>query len=266
MNQEMTKKAIVVEDQPIIWEYAKSCIEPHFEVLEFCSSTEEAELAFRKHKPDLVWLDCYLGEVSETHFGVKNSGIELAAWIKSHSPETKVFLFTASNEMSIFEFARKHEIEGIALGGKYLKDKSIVQEGIKALAEGNSWTSPNIIDHWELKSLGKITLFEFCIASLLIIGKSASQIADELDTTRKRVNSAIYRIREKLKIEDAIGRDEFLEILKDKIKSCFSPNQYYNLTELTTINAMVESCLKPLIDELKTGDLKRVAIEETAKQ
>ena len=87
----MKNTAIVVEDQIVSWDYIKSVLEPSLEVKRFCKTSEEAEQAFKEIKPNLVWLDCYLGELSESSTGLKNSGILLAGWIKAHSPKTKSF-------------------------------------------------------------------------------------------------------------------------------------------------------------------------------
>lgn len=255
-------KAIVVEDQPVIWEYAKSCMEGVCDIKAFCTTTAEAEAAFREHKPDLVWLDCYLGEISEIGQGVKNSGIMLAKWIKQHSPKTKVFLFSASNEANVVELAKKIEVEGIALGGKYIKDKSIIVKGLKQVLAGKDWMSPELIAEIEIESLAKITMLEFYVICSMILGKPSSQIADELDTTRKRVNNAIYRIREKLGIDDDIEREELLEICKERIKDCFKPNDYYQLSDIISLNSMMQATLNPMLEQLKEGKLERVTFSK----
>lgn len=254
----LRKKAIVVEDQPIIWDYARTCLEPYYDVMAFCSNTVEAELAFRQFKPDLVWLDCYLGEISESNCGVKNSGIELAAWIKSHNEKTKIFLFTASTEMGILRQAQKLNIEGIAVGGKYIKDKSVILEAIKILASGKKWISPGLFNDLEMKELAKLTIFEYCVVSSLILGKSTSQIAEEMDATRKVINNSLYRIKEKFALDRDIKRQDFLEFMLDKFKDSSVVSEYYNLSDLVAINRTFESTLEPVIKKIKTGDLNRV--------
>ncbi len=264
----MTKdlpRAIVVEDQPVIWEYAKSCLEGLCEIKEFCSNTSEAEEAFRKHKPDFVWLDCYLGEISENSQGVKNSGLEIAKWIKNHKPETKIMIFTSSNEVNILQVAQNIDIEGIALGGKFIKDKSIIVNGIKDILKGKDWISPNLMDDINLEELGKVTLFEFCVICSLIMGKPTSQIADELDTTRKRVNNSVYRVQEKLNIDLDTERSELLEILKDHIKESFDPNEHYKISDIMSINSVIEDFLSPVLSKIKSGDLHRTKLAEVAK-
>lgn len=253
-------RAIVIEDQAVLWEYISSCLEPYYQVAAFCSNTQEAELAFRDYKPDLVWLDCYLGEFSDISQGVKNSGIEIAAWIKSHSPKTKIFLFTASNELGILNRAHELEIDGIALGGKFLKNKEIIRSGVSSVFYGSKWVSPNIVEDIELGEIANITVFEFCVIFSLLIGKSTAQIAEELDTTRKRVNNSVYRVKQKLELDDGISKEELLEIFKDKINCSVDPNQFYNLSELVSVNAVVEHCLSPMIDEIKSKKLSRVTI------
>lgn len=261
INNEKLPIAIIIEDQPAIWEYAKACLAGLCEIKAFCSNTKEAEEAFHKYNPDFVWLDCYLGEISEIGQGLKNSGILISAWIKKHKPQTKIFLFTASNELNIYELAKQIEIDGIALGGKFIKDKNIIVEGIKEVLKGREWISPNLIEDAELESLGRVTIFEFCVICSMLLGKKTSQIADELDTTRKRVNNAIYRVKEKLEIDEDLKREDFLEILKDKIKDSFNPNEHYKVSDVLSINLIMEKYLDPVIQMVKSGELNRVNLQ-----
>jgi DNA-binding NarL/FixJ family response regulator len=249
--------AIVVEDQPITWDYIRSCLDDLCEIKAFCLNTKQAEEAFHLHKPDFVWLDCYLGEISENSLGLRNSGLQIASWMKSHNPNTKIFLFTAAGDMSIFRMAKSLQVEGIALGGKFLRDKSLVIEGIEKVLNGGHWISPNVFENFELDTLDKITVFELCVIASMILGKNTAQIAEELDTTRKRVNNAIYRVKEKLKLEHDLSREDFLEIVKDEIKSGFDFNSYYNVSDLLAINSLLQHCLSPVIEQLKTGELDR---------
>jgi DNA-binding NarL/FixJ family response regulator len=257
--------AIVVEDQPIIWDYARSCLEPYYNIVAFCSNTSETEMAFKKFKPDLVWLDCYLGEISEISYGVKNSGMELAAWIKSHDSKAKIFLFTASTEMGILRQAQKLKIEGIALGGKYIKDKSVIMNGISVVSSGKRWVSPGIFNDLEIKGIGEITVFEYCVISALILGKTTSQIAEELDATRKVINNSLYRIKEKFGLSDDTSRQDLLEFMKDKFKNTSVVSDYYNISDLVCINTTFENCLEPIIKRLREGDLNRTYLKSIVK-
>lgn len=257
-----TGTAIVVEDQAVLWDYIASCLHPHYQVAAYCSSTQEAEVAFREHKPDIVWLDCYLGEISDFSHGIKNSGIELARWIKNHNPKTKIFLFTASNELSILNASNDIGIEGIALGGKFLRNKEIIRNGIASLAYGGKWVSPNIIEDIELGEIENITVFEFCVVFSMLVGKSSAQIAEEFDTSRKRVNNSIYRVKQKLNLADEISKEDLLEHFKTKVIQGVDPNQFYNLSELVSVNAVIEQCLSPVINELKSGKLNRIRLSQ----
>lgn len=259
--QKNTIKAIVVEDQPVIWDYAKSCLEGLCEIKAFCANTKEAEKAFREHKPDFVWLDCYLGEVSEANQGLKNSGMQIAKWIKSHNPKVKIFIFTSSNEVNILEMARAIDVEGIAIGGKFIQDKSIVIDGIKKVLDGQEWLSPNIIEDINLKELGRMTILEYCIACSLILGKQTAEIADELDCTRKRVNNATYRIKDKLGIASDVERDEFLDLLQDRLKDSFNANDYYKLPDVITMSTLSQEILAPALKRVKAENLYRTNLD-----
>ncbi|MCE2929526.1 MAG: response regulator [Candidatus Caenarcaniphilales bacterium] len=249
----MTKKAIIIEDQPILWDYAKSCIEKHFEVIAYCATTEEAEAVFKKEKIDFVWLDCYLGEMLESYQGLKQSGLILASWIKNHFPLTKILLFTASTELSLLKQAQELQLEGIALGAKYLKDKSIILEGINEIVDGKHWICPNLIQNFEMELFSKITVFELSILIATIYGKQAAQIAEELNTTRKTVNNALYRIKQKLEIDPYASRDQFLESCKEKLRGAVSINSYFSITEFISMQAVAEQLISPIISQLRDG-------------
>lgn len=253
-------RTIVVEDQPIVWDYIRSCLEEYCEIDAFCTSTKEAEAAIKKYKPEFVWLDCYLGEFADNGQGVKNSGLQIAFWIKNHFPDTKIFLFTASNETIILKQCESAGVEGIALSGKYISDKEIIKEGVRAVLAGEKWLSPQVIEAVELEKLNQITIFEFSVLCSLVCGKNTNQIAEDMSTTRKRVNNSIYRAQQKLFIDPDLSREELLDKFKEKILESFDISRYYNLTEIVSVNSLIENCLNPVISRLgeEKLDKKRV--------
>lgn len=145
-------------------------------------------------------------------------------------------------------------------GRKFIKDKAIIQDGLKAVSIGAKWVSPNIIEDVELGELGNITVFEFCVMSSLLLGKSNIQIAEDLDTTRKRVNNSVYRVKQKLGLDENSSKEELLEIFKDKIYGSIDSSKFYNLSELISINALIQDCLNPIMDKIKTGELAKVKV------
>jgi DNA-binding NarL/FixJ family response regulator len=251
------KKAIVVEDQPVIWNYAETCLQSYYKVVSFCTNTSEAELAIKEHKPDLVWMDCYLGEISELNQGPKNSGIILAAWIKKHYPDTKILLFTASDEQSLFQGAKNLGIDGIALGGKFLKDIEVVKEGVKKISQGSTWLSPNLVEDFQMANIANFTLFEFAVVSSMLLGKNSAQIADDLDSTRKQINNALYRVKYKLFGDEDVSREFLLESVKEKMIESLKPSKYHNLSEVISINTLVQETLKPIFSQLQSGSFEK---------
>ena len=250
-------KAVVIEDQPIVWDYIRSCLEDSCEIKAFCTSTQEAEFAIKKHMPDLIWLDCYLGEFADNGQGIKNSGLQIAHWVKNHFPQIKIFLFTASNETVILKQCENIGIEGIALSGKYISDKEIVKEGIRTVLNDKRWLSPAILETIEIEEFNMVTIFEFSVLIALVCGKSTNQIAEELCTTRKRVNNSIYRAQQKLFIDPDLSREDFLDLFKERIKKSFNTSRYYNLTEIHTINSLIQNCLDPVLYKLRDEKLEK---------
>lgn len=251
------KTAIVIEDQPVIWHYAQSCLEPYYQVVNFSTSTIDAEKAIKKFKPDLVWMDCYLGEISEFNQGPKNSGIILAAWIKKLYPETKIFLFTASDEQSLFQCAKNLNLEGIALGGKFIKDIQVIKDGVAKIYHGSHWLSPNLVENFQLENISNLTLFEFAVISSILLGKNSAQIADDLDSTRKQINNALYRAKQKLFGDEDISRESLLEGIKEKMLQSLKPSNYHNLSEIVSINVLIQETLNPILSQLQSGSLEK---------
>ncbi len=254
----MEQIATVVEDQPVIWDYARLCLKDRARIVEFCATTEEAEEAFFKYRPDLVWLDCYLGEVSDATSGPKNSGISLAAWMKRHRPQTKIFLFTASNDPTILKAARVIGIDGIAMGGKFVRDRQVIVSGIETVLTGNKWVSPSLVEDIELDEFSRVTVFEFAVLCSMMLGKNTAQIAEELDTTRKRVNNAIYRVKEKLGINDAASKDYVMDVVREQVIERLSFNDSYIVSDIMAINSAITELLGPILTKLRSGTLERV--------
>ncbi len=257
----MEKTAIVIEDQPVIWDYARLCLNGLARIVEFCSTTEEAEEAFFKYRPDLVWLDCYLGEISDATNGLKNSGIALAVWMKRHRPQTKIFLFTASNDPTIMKAARDIGIEGIAMGGKFIRDRHIIVSGLQAVLNGKQWVSPYLVEDIELDEFSRITVFEFAVLCSIMLGKTTAQVADELDTTRKRINNAIYRVRQKLGIDDSASKDYVLDLVREQVINRLHFNDTYIVSDIMAINSAITELLGPILDKVRSGALSRVYME-----
>lgn len=254
--------AIIVEDQCITWDYIKSLLAEDFEIKEFCNSSKLAEQAFIRHKPDLVWLDCYLGEISENNQGLKNSGLLLAEWIKKHRPQTKIILFTASYESSIIYKAKLLNIEAVFLGGKFSTNKQKILSIIKRILTGERGIyldSAELEDH-SLKKIGRMTFFEFCIVSSLLLGKSTASVAEEMNSNRKQINNTLYRVKEKYGLSDELSREEILEELKEIIKESFSHLEHQNISEVHSIFKITDELLSPVIDKLKEGELKKINI------
>ena len=257
--------AIVVEDQIVCWDYIKSVIEPSLEIKAFCKSSQEAEEAFRKYKPDLVWLDCYLGELSEACNGLKNSGLILAEWIKAHKPETKIILFTASLESSIILKTKELDIEAVFLGAKFEAEKSECKAIIEKVLNGEK----NIVisslkqNDNKFSNIGKMTLHEFSIISAMILGKSTAQIAEDLGSSRKQINNALYRVKEKYELDDNYSRKDILEYLKDIMIDEYT--QKGEIPELYSILKLNEEVLQPVINTISEQSNKKIKLKDLLK-
>lgn len=258
----MKASAIVVEDQIVSWDYIKSVLEPLVDIKKFCKTSLEAELAFREFKPNLVWLDCYLGEISELSTGLKNSGIILAEWIKAHETNTKIILFTASLESSLVLRAKKLKIDAVFLGAKFEANKDQCRKIIQRVLDGEKDIIISSLKRKKTKyeNIGKMTLLEFSVVSSMILGKSTAQIAEDLLSTRKQINNVLYRVKEKYQLSDDLSRNEILEYLKEIMLNEY--DQRGEIPELYSILKLNEEVLKPIISKISNSENKRIKLKD----
>ena len=259
--------AIVIEDQCVIWDYIHNILSPYYEIKSFCNSSKLAEKAFIEFKPDLVWLDCYLGELCENHLGLKNSGLALAAWMKKHSPNTKIFLFTASYESSIIYKAESIGIEAVFLGAKFSNNKNGIVSIIERVKQGEKsiYVDSRKISETALKRVGKMTFFEFCVVASLLIGKSTAKIADELNSNRKQINNTLYRVKEKYDLSDDLSREEVLEELKEIILNSFEQLEQQHISEFHCLFKITDELLNPVVNQIRQGGLKGASFSSLLK-
>lgn len=84
-------KVMVVDDEPMICQLLTKMVEkqPDYQVVAECGSFSEAVVAFRKHKPDVVFVDIDLGG---------EDGLECAKVFSELSPKIKIIFATAHSE------------------------------------------------------------------------------------------------------------------------------------------------------------------------
>ena len=260
--------AIVVEDQCVIWDYIHNILSPKYEIKAFCNSSKLAEKAFLDFKPDLVWLDCYLGEFCENHLGLKNSGLALAEWMKKHNSSTKIFLFTASYESSILYKAESIGIEAVFLGAKFTNNKNGILNIIDRVNQGEKgiYVDSQGSSESALKRVGKMTFFEFCVIISLLIGKSTAKIADELNSNRKQINNTLYRVKEKYNLSDNLSREEILEELKEIISQSFEQLEQQHISEFHCLFKISDELLNPAINKIRQGSVKGASLNSLLRE
>ena len=84
-------KVMVVDDEPMICKLLTKMVEkqPDYQVVTECQSFSEAVVAFRKYKPDVVFVDIDLGG---------EDGLECAKVFSELSPKVKIIFATAHSE------------------------------------------------------------------------------------------------------------------------------------------------------------------------
>ena len=68
------------------------------------------------------------------------------------------------------------------------------------------------------------------------------------------------KVKQKLGLDEDIGKEELMEVFKDRIQNSINASQFYNLSELVSINSIVENYLHPVVSMIKAGDLAKVKI------
>ena len=146
---------MVVDDEPLIRQLLSQMVEkqPDYQVVAECGSFSEAVTAFRKHKPDVVFVDIDLkGE----------DGLECAKVISELNPKVKVIFATAHSEYMENAF----EIYAFDYLVKPFNMERLVQT-LDRIRGNNSEVSPK-----------RVTLSEQHKEKLLIKGKDRAYFVD----------------------------------------------------------------------------------------
>lgn len=148
-------KVMVVDDEPAICRLLTKMVErqPDYQVVAECGNFAEAVVAFRKHKPDVVFMDIDLGG---------QDGLECARVFSELNPKTKIIFATAHSEYMENAF----EI--------YAFDYLVKPFNMERLAR----TLDRIRDGYAEGSPGKVAQSEQCKGKLLIKGKDQAYFVD----------------------------------------------------------------------------------------
>jgi len=199
----MVKKFLFIDDHRVVREsFTKILSEPFKPVqVEQASNGEEAIAKIKKEHFDLIVMDVQMPETSTP---------DLVDFIISYSPGTKILMLSMAPE-TIYA---KRFLNAGASG--YISKEASLDEVIKAIElilQGRKYVSERLRDSIIKDSFGKnetsnpfnkLSNREFEIVSLLLQGKSVSDISSILHRSASTIGTHKARLMEKLNVSNLV--------------------------------------------------------------
>ena len=199
----------VLDDHPAVREALGATINSKLD-LRLTGESGSAETALRqieRHEPDIVIVDISL---EDAH------GLDVVEQIRKRFPDVRVIIFSMYDESVYAERAIRAGASGYVM--KSEPTQSVV-EAIQAVMNGEVYLSRSVSSHILSKVIRqqdykvgtateKLTDREMTVFQLLGEGKSVREIADQLDLSRKTIETYRRRAKEKL------GFDTVAELLQ----------------------------------------------------
>jgi len=192
---------LMVDDHAIVREGYRALLQkqPNLNIIAEASSGEDAYFLFKQYRPDLLIIDLSLPD---------QSGIETISRIKKYEPVANILVFTMHQNPLIASKA----IQAGARG--YITKNNLPAVLIQAIYDVNSGVmalSQDIekaiaIDRVAGPALAikQLTVREFEILRLVVMAKSATEIAEILNISPKTVANCHYLIKRKLGVSNDI--------------------------------------------------------------
>jgi DNA-binding NarL/FixJ family response regulator len=180
-----TTRVLVVDDHPIVRQGLRSLLSnyPAFEVAGEAAGVDEAIAVYRQVRPDVCLVDIRLGGAS---------GLDLLDHLLELDPHARVIVVSSFDDDEYVTRSLRAGALGYLLK---VESPSVLVSAIEAVAAGrralSARVTANLVDQLvgEAPAGPDLDVLERRILSLLSLGRSNQQIADELfmsDTTVKR--------------------------------------------------------------------------------
>jgi DNA-binding NarL/FixJ family response regulator len=202
-------RVFLVDDHPAIRTVLMNKIneERKVKVVGDCASAKEALPQIERTVPDVVVLEISLVEVD---------GLTLTERIRSRMPDTKVLIFSKYDESAYAEWAIRAGASGYLMKTEPVDE---VVHAIRKVDQGHIYLSQSILSETldrvirQTKNapesgLSALTMREITVFQMLGDGNSMAQIADNLDLSRKTIETYRRQVKEKLGCETT---DELLK-------------------------------------------------------
>lgn len=193
-------KILIADDHSIIRQGLKQIISelPEVSIIDEANDGEEAYSMAMNNDYDLLILDISMP---------KRSGLEVLTQIKSIKPNLKVLILSVHEE----EQYAIRVLKAGALGylPKYV-DPNELKKAILQIRQGIRYITPDLAQKIALDSVmgdsrlkhEKLSFREFEVFRLISLGKTVSQIAEEINLSVKTVSTYRKRILEKMDLDN----------------------------------------------------------------
>lgn len=195
-------RVVIVDDHPVVRDSLARLInaEADLEVVGAAETADEAYRVFRNARPDVVIVDIAL---SDAH------GLELLQSLLTEAPEARAVVFSMYDDKTYAERAIRSGAHGYVMKsaptrsvldairttrrGEYFLSAPVLSRILKSLARGSEDTND--------VPFANLTDRELEVYQLLGQGLQTTQIAGQLNLSRKTVETYRRRIREKLELD-----------------------------------------------------------------
>lgn len=186
---------LIADDHPLILKGLKDFLEEHkYDVVASAKNGKEALALITALKPDIAILDIQMPFFT---------GIEIAERCAKENLTSKIVLITLEKEEAVYKKAMDLNIYGYILKEFALDE---IELCIDSIMKGKPYFSPELEEFIEIepeppKGIAKLTLQEKRILSCLADGKTAKEIADEMNISSRTVEKHKTNIRNRLNID-----------------------------------------------------------------
>jgi DNA-binding NarL/FixJ family response regulator len=192
---------LVVDDHPAIREALSEAIarDEGMRVLGLLSTAAEAQTFLETKTPDVFVVDISLGD---------GDGLDLIETVRSQCPEMTVLVYSMHDE-SLYA-GRALRVGALGYVPKSASTDTVI-EAIQQIKEGGIYLSPEVASRilgsvirtqkYGANPVEQLTERELTVFRMIGRGKSVREIADQLDLSRKTVETYRRRAKEKFGYE-----------------------------------------------------------------
>jgi DNA-binding NarL/FixJ family response regulator len=195
-EEKMAIRILLVDDHPAMRAGIQGALEKatDIEVVGEASDGESAWRLIETLSPDLILLDCRLGEVD---------GVEVAKRIQADGRDTRVLAMSAHDD--------DHYVYGMlqaGAAGYILKHEALktVVEAVRTVAAGEAWYSQKVMSRMAAWARGRqptlagLTERELEVLRLMAKGWDNQRIAEELSISEGTVKNHVTNLYDKLEV------------------------------------------------------------------